>query len=200
MRMIVALVALTGASFARADWMIDSPVGHKIPYGVAKLEYDLDAKGGKVSDSRFGFGIGKSFDFTVHRQTFGTPLATVDVTYAYVAPGAGLSPGVVAGCLDVNNHSGEGRRPYFAISFLEDVDTDDGTLLADVSVGMTFEHSMHGFAAASTPISKTSQLLGEFDGRKVLLGIGYKLRKDLTTRFVIRERQLMVGMQWSKRF
>ncbi len=198
-RWLIAFVLTLSASLARADWLIDSPTGRKIPYGTFKLEFDLDAKRGRASDVRFGVGIGKSFDLVVRRSTLEGLTGSSDLTYAYVAPVAGVSPGIAIGVRDLTNQSADGRRAYLAFTLLEDTDTDDGTLLADYSLGINVRQSVSLFVAGATPISKTAKLLAEFDGRHALFGASYDLRRGIATRLIIRERHLMLGLQWTKR-
>ena len=190
-------------SLANADWLIDIPTGRKIIYQGYHLEWRSESLQGGFSESRFGYGIGKSFDLTVRTQALGSPSATVgavDFSFAALPAVPGISPGVTVGVLDCGDRTADGRRGFASLTFREDFESIDGTLLADVTIGAFFGTKSAGFVGFAVPLTRNFRFVGEHNGIRISGGVEYNFAPHVAFRLLERDRSLLMGVSLASRF
>lgn len=203
MRPVTIVAFLLAAPLARADWLIDIPTGRKITLNNYHCEWRGESRAGGFSETRLGFGLTSAIEATVRTQALarsGPTVGALDLSYALVPPVPGITPGICGGLLDAGSNTQDGRRAFVAMTFREDFDSDHGTLLADVTIGLFLGHHAGGFVGAQIPLAKNFHFVAEHNGIRVSGGVEYLFAPRLAFRLIERDRSMLLGLSFASRF
>jgi hypothetical protein len=188
---------------AWADRLIHIPVGKKIPFGEVRTSTLFEIASPENHESILGIGIGKSFDAEVRWPHFpgDRRKTTLDVSFNYLSPIVDISPGISIGMLDLLQETREGRRGYLAITWRRGVIGDAvNNSFVELTVGFLFGGTNNGFVGVQLPFTDQFRLLAEHDGIRINSGMEFRFAPTASTRLLVREGRLAVGLGFAMRF
>ncbi len=193
---------LVAAHSAWADRLIDVPTARKLPFGVFRLEFADEVS---VSRTQLGYadiGIGTSFEAGVRtEQLMGRAFAgTIDLTYNYISPISGISPGIAFGVQDALNATEDGRRFFFCVTYRDQADAIGGDYAAEVTLGAFLANRSSPYVGVTMPFSSNVRLLAEHDGIRISAGLEYRPIRSIGLRFLSRGRDVMGDLSWMGHF
>ncbi len=196
-----ACLCLCG-SLAHADWLIDTPTARKIAFKRARYEFRSMLKGG-MQEHRLGYGLTETVELTFRSERLASGLPTVgtaDLSYVPTGPVPGLSPGIVFGIMDIADKTRDGRRGFLGMTFREDFTGLDGTNYGDITLGAFVGKVTQPFFGASVPFSGQFRLLVEHNGLRPVVGLELRPFKELSLRYILRDRETLFGISLAYRF
>lgn len=191
------------AVVARAERLISAPVGSKIRSDEARLEHTWTTDDNDRSEWVFGTGIGLSYDLEiVYERNPGRPRAlTFNASYNYVPPVVDITPGISFGVLDAVNRTKDGRAPYVAISYrLGQYGDFNSDVPATVSFGFRGGKNNGLFTAIDLPFADSFRLLAEHDAIRLTAGVEVRPFRGLGLRWLFRQDEARVTVQYRWRF
>lgn len=203
MRVITAFAFAALAGPALADRLITIPTGSKIPFRTVVGEYVFEKSRSRTVEAYLGLGIGKSFDMELRSERIDEEeqIGTFDLGYNYIAPIRGFGPGLSVGVQDVANRSRDGRRAYFAATFLEGTpSTMIGDTPASLTVGYMGGSINAAFVGVMMPFTDTFRLLAEHNGRRITAGVEYRPAPWVGLRLLFRERDTLLSASLTRHF
>ena len=191
----------TGQS-AFCDRLIDIPTARKLPYGDYRIEYSDQLASSRTQLGYLDMGIGTSFEASIRTQQLpGRSMqGTVDVTYNYISPISGISPGIAFGVQDALNATSDGRRFFFCVTYRDEADAVGGNYPMEVTLGAFFANRSSPFLGLSIPFSGNVRFVGEHDGIRLSAGFEYRPIHALGVRLLSRGNDLMGGLSWMGHF
>ena len=159
-------------------------------------------KGG-LQENRLGYGLTETIELAFRSERLGSGLPTVgtaDLSYVPTGPVPGLSPGIVLGIMDIADKTRDGRRGFFGLTFREDFAGSDGTNYGDITIGTFVGRRTQAFFGASVPFSRQFRLLVEHNGIRPAAGLELRPFKELSFRFILRDRETLFGISLAHRF
>ncbi len=203
MRIWIVLALAATAAAASADRLIYIPTARKIPFGSFKYEFRAEPRVKGEIEHYLGIGLTKSLELELRSQNLGLPTAqtTFDLTYNYISPITGLTPGFAFGIQDILDNTAEGTRPFIVATFREGFQAINGEFPADFTLGVTMARKqIYPVVGASIPFSEEFRLLAEHDGFRISAGFEIRPSKPLALRFMVRERSSLFGFVFQTRF
>jgi hypothetical protein len=203
MRTWIVLAIAASAAAASADRLIYIPTARKIPFRTFKYELRAEPRFQGEVEHYLGIGLTTSWELEVRSQKLGLerPQTTFDLTYNYLAPLTGFTPGIAAGVQDIANKTAEGTRPFLAITFREGFQAINGEFPADITIGMSLaQKRLYPIVGASIPFSAGVRLMAEHDGFRISAGFEIHPIKPLALRFIVREKSSLFGLVFQHRF
>jgi hypothetical protein len=198
---LIALAAVAGP--AAADRLITIPTGSKIPYRTLVGEYVFEKSRSRTVEAYLGLGIGKSFDMELRSERIDEEeqIGTFDIGYNYIAPIRGFGPGLSVGVQDVANRSRDGRRAYFAATFLEGTPSNQvGDTPASLTIGYMGGSINAAFVGVMMPFTDTLRLLAEHNGRRITAGFEFRPKPWAGIRLLFRDRDTLLGASVTTHF
>jgi hypothetical protein len=196
----LCLAGLTSAGVA--DPLIDIPTAHKLPSGEFKLELADQNSDRQTQIGWFDTAIGTSLEATISAMRFDRqPLKTSeDLMYSVVSPFPGVSPGIAFGVQDMANTSQDGRRGYFVITWREAMQTLDGDVPYDVTIGTYYRNGFFPFTGLSMPLSHKLRSMIEYDGFRAAGGMEFISSRALSFRLLFRGPKTLADVVWTSHF
>jgi hypothetical protein len=186
-----------------ADRLISIPTGSKIPYRVFRAEVMFERSRSRSVESFLGIGVGKSFDMELRSERFESDktLGTFDLGYNYIAPIQGFGPGLSVGVQDVLDRTRDGRRAYFAATFLEGSSSEMiGDKPLTLTIGAYFGSINAAFVGVDVPFTNAIHMLAEQNGRRITFGIESQPVRWAAVRILFRERDTLLSAALTRRF
>ncbi len=203
MRILMVLALAVAAAVARADRLIYIPTARKIPFRTFKYEFRAEPRVKGELEHYLGIGLTTSWELEVRSQNLGLASAatTFDLTYNYLSPFTGLTPGFAAGVQDILNKTAEGSRPFIAVTFREGYQAIGGEFPGDLTIGISLaQKRLYPIVGASIPFSEAVTLMAEHDGFRISAGFEVRPIRSLALRFLVRERSSLFGFVYQRRF
>ncbi|MBX3118078.1 MAG: hypothetical protein KF784_03370 [Fimbriimonadaceae bacterium] len=203
MKFASVLALIVVASWASADRLFFLPVGKKIPFGTARVEYMFDGGSHDTNRGWLGLGITNIFDLELTYEQFNgrNKVNSVDFSYNYLTPITDFGPGISVGVRDALNETREGRYYYIAATKYVGL---EGELNQNVPLEFTIGYaggSRNGlFAGADVPITEFFHLITEFNKSGVTNGLELRPHRGLSVRWMHRDQQVLWSLGWTKRF
>jgi hypothetical protein len=202
-RLPLCVLAIGCSALCWADRLISIPTAHKIPFRAFKYELRMEPQVRGLAENYLGIGVSTSIEVEI--RTFTSPrdrqVGTFDLTYNIISPITDFTPGFAFGVQDALNRTPEGPRPFFATTFRNGFYGIGGESPSDVTLGIVaIRRRVYPFIGASIPFSKAFRLLAEHDG--LILSVGLELRpvKDIGLKWIVRERNSLLGLEIQHRF
>jgi len=190
--------------FALADRLIDIPTGTKVHKNTLKL--DGRWLQNRTDQVRYALGIPilDAFDaFLLMDRPLqkGSDRVSLDFSYNAVVPIVDLSPGISVGVTDLFNNTRGNRSYYLAITNKIGL---DGTYNMDTPAEVTYgigTGGLHGlFFGSKLPFSDRVSILSEWDTTRLTGGLELKPHPDLSLRWLFRQQETVIQVQWTMRF
>jgi hypothetical protein len=179
-------------------------MGRKIPFRTFKIDTFYELSNGRTFDRWVGVGVTPEIEFDYHGERIGGgPVRdSFDVSYNYVTPLMNQSPGISVGIQDVPNRTRDGRRFYLAATWRIAADNVGmGNVPFDVTLGVSQGERTLPFVGVSMPFTEALRGLAESNGSRIAVGVDLRLFKSaFAGRFVVRDRDVMVGANLSLKF
>lgn len=186
-----------------ADRLISIPTGSKIPYRVVRGEVMWEKSRSRSMESFLGIGIGKSFDMELRSERFNSDesIGSFDLAYNYIAPIQGFGPGLSLGVQDALNKTRDGRRMYFAATFLEGSNSDMiGDKPLTLTLGAYVGSINAAFVGVDLPFTNEVHMLAEHNGRRITFGFEVQPVRWGSIRLLFRERDTLLSAAITRRF
>lgn len=202
MRGWIAIVGIGVGAVAFGDRVIDVPIGRSLRMGTFQIS---DLEGMNQSGARdryFAYAplIGLEFAVRQRMRPGESGHTTVDFAYNFVAPVAGLSPGISVGVLDGLNETLDGRRAFIAVTFRELLDVGDKGANGEATLGLQFGSTNTAFVGVSLPLSNNLRFLAEHNGYRISTGFELAIDKSIKGRLFTQDGTLLLGLNLSHRF
>ena len=200
---LAGVVALTlGAALAQADRLITIPTARKLPLGTVRYEFRGETVSHGETENFLAAGISTSFDMELRtidepgRKTEGT----FDLSYNFVAPIPGLTPGLSLGLQDATDKTPDGRRFFGAATFRPQFSTLNGDFPADVTLGVFGGRHWSPFVGVLVPFSKEFHFLAEHNGERIAVGFEYRPVQLFNLRYQVIGKRSELGAQVTTKF
>ncbi len=202
MRPLLFLLLLAMAATSQADRLITIPTARKLLFGAVRAETLVETGSARTWEGFLGLGIGKSFEAEIHTEHFPGKNTAIgfDLSYSYVAPILGYSPGIAAGVQDAFDSTRDGRRFWAATTYRKTFNVIGGTYFADLTIGGFVGKKTSPFAGASIPVSRYVRVLAEHNGYRLSSGLEIRPKPEIAFRLVFRERDSLLGLNLTKKF
>ena len=202
MRFLAIVPVLVACSAARADRLIDIPTASKLIYGDYRLEYADQTSDSRTQLGYFDVGIGTAFETTVRAEQYQSRNlnGTFDVTYNYISPISGISPGIAFGIQDALGNSIDGRRFFACFTFRDIVEGIGGEFPYDITIGGFVGAHSNPFVGTSIPFSSNFRLMAEHDGIRLSAGLQYQASRALGLRLMVRGNDFLADLSWRGHF
>jgi hypothetical protein len=202
MRRTAVLPIFLLAALGHADRLIAVPTARKIPYGTVRYEFRGEPRQVGERENLLGLGIGTSFDMELRldQEPGERSVGTFDFSYNYIAPLAGLVPGLSMGIQDAMDRTEDGRRFFGAATFRQPFSTLNGDFPADMTIGFFAAKHWSPFVGVLVPFSKEFHLLAEHNGNRIAAGFEYRPIPVLNLRFQVRGQRPLLSAQLTTRF
>jgi hypothetical protein len=158
--------------------------------------------GGRTQEYFFGFGLSPFLDMEIRSEYFdgSSPKGTFDIGYNYISPIPDITPGITLGVQDALDQTRDGLRFFGAITYRPVFSTINGDIPADLTIGVFAGSRNAPFAGGTIPFSREFRFLYEYNGTRFASGIEVLPMKDLGFRLVFRDRDVLGGMHYTRRF
>jgi hypothetical protein len=203
MRIWMFLAAVLLAAMAQADRLIYIPTARKIPFRTIRYELRAEPRVQGEIEHYVGFGLTTSFELELRSQNLrlDRPEGTFDLTYNYLSPLTGLTPGFSVGIQDVLDRTDDGRKGFLAITFREGFLAIGGEFPADLTLGISYvQGRVYPMVGASIPFSQSVRVLAEHDGFRISVGFEVKPSRPLALRLIVRDKNALLGFVVQHRF
>jgi hypothetical protein len=192
----IALIC-TMVNSARADRLIEVPIGRRLPLGELRFEWTQERGAFRTRRFYLGTGLTKNIDLELRSERIGaTDFGTADISYNFQPPIVDLGPGISVGFLDVANRSALGRRAYLALTFRNGLETEALNTFADFTIGVSQGRDTLPFLAFRMPIiGEDFRVIGELDGKTLRAGLEFKQSRALTVRIVFEQNRVLLTGQ-----
>ena len=151
-----------------------------------------------------GFGFGNAFDAEVtllsnipgHREE-----GLLDLSYNYIPAIPDFGLGISVGVQDIADRSEAGRSFYFAITQkTNNFDVGNADTPTEITLGLGTGRYGGMFFGARLPITNVFRIVTEYDSHRPMVGLEIVPTENLTVRWLIRDRETLLGFSLSKRF
>ena len=196
MRAVLLAFAAALSAGACADNLINIPIGRKVPQGVLRFESRFDQNDFKQYRGFLSYGVDTNFDTRITYEDIdgARRLMTADLSYNYVAPITGISPGISFGLMDVGNRTPDGRRGYFATTYR--IGGSDLFNPVELSFGVQYHDRALGFVGLLFPFSEQFRFLAEDDGRRISTGFEWRQNDSLSLRWLFEDSRPKLSLRW----
>jgi hypothetical protein len=201
-RALVLLPLLAAPAFASAERLLYIPTARKIPLGQLHYEFRHDPSR-SLTEHYFRAAVTHSIELEIRSQPWGTRSSEVgvDLTYNYIVPLVGFTPGFAFGVQDAADQTADGRRLFFAVTFREGFFVEGGEELGEATLGIShFQGRIQPFVGASIPLSQRLRILAEHDGLRVNAGVELRVIPQASIRAMMRDRRPLFGVALNHRF
>jgi hypothetical protein len=189
----LVLLFLASAPLAAADRLMNVPVGRKIPYQTLRFEVAKNLAAGESLRTFTGIGIGRSFDMEIrseHGRLVGPKIA-LDFSYNYLDPFIDFNPGVSVGVLDLFDQAQDGRRYFFAMTFLHGEGLE---IPLETTLGAVFGRANGAIVGVKIPFGDQFRLMAEHDGFRINAGAELQLGPGVSLRAFSRGRETLLSL------
>ena len=196
MRPLFLASALALAAVSAADNLINIPIGRKVPYGVLRYESRFDQSDLRQYHGFLDYGIDTNFDarLTYDDVNGARRVVSGDVSFNYITPITGISPGLSFGIMDVANRTQDGRRAYMATTYR--IGGADLFNPVELTYGVFYGKRPLGFVGIMFPFTEQIRFLAEDDGRRISTGLEWKQNNNLTLRWLFIDSRPQLGVRW----
>lgn len=200
-----AVLVMLGAcsSIGMAERLLFLPMGDRYSNRDVRVESLLDGKSLDMRYSFIGFGFGNAFDAEV---TFmkgvdgASDEGMVDLSYNYLPAIPDLGIGVSVGVQDVMNRGG-GRSLYVAISNrTNNYEEFNANTPSELTLGFGTGRYKGLFAGVRLPATDFLRFLVEYDSVRMTAGLELQPVRGFLVRWIVRDRESLVGATFTKRF
>ena len=197
---VLPLLLLALAPLARADRLINVPVATKLLAGSVRLEEAVGFSDSRVRRESLLYAVNATLELEARRfRGVGFDESTVDVYATLLSPFKGYSPGFALGVRDALDRTGDGFRPWVAVTFREAFQLGDIERGADITLGAFFGARGSALVGVSIPLGPDLRLLAESDGIRPSAGLQYAIR-GLEFRLFTDDRAALGSLRYSLRF
>lgn len=202
MRLLVLAGAFSIAAISLADRLITIPTGRKVPFGSVRYEVRFEPSRSGAQEQMMAVGVNSFVDMELRadRERGARDAGTFDLSYNYIAPIQGISPGISFGVQDAVDHSSDGRRFFGVITYREPYNTLDGEYPADITLGIFAGKHWSPFVGVSIPFSKAFHFLAEHNGNRVSAGFEFRPASWINLRSQEVGRHSEIGVQLTSHF
>lgn len=199
---LAALLTILAPCLSQADRLISVPLGRKLPYRTARVEFMGEPYRGGVFESYVGLGVATAFDVEIRTQRLRGVKGynAVDLSYNVIGPIPDFAPGISVGVQDVADATSDGRRFYTAVTYRQSNYTLNGEVPGDITLGAFVGVHSSAFVGVSLPFSREVRLLAEHNGYRLSAGFEIRPTPTVGLRLFVREQQAFASLSLTHRF
>lgn len=201
MRRVFPLLVLGLASGAWADRLINVPVATKLVAGTVRYEQAFGLSDRAVRRESLLYAVDDTLEVEArHLRSDGSDAFTLDLYATLLSPFKGYAPGFAFGVRDALGATGDGLRPWVAVTFREPFQLGEIERGADFTIGAFFGRHGSALVGFSIPFGPDLRLLAENDGYRLSAGFQYAPVRSLELRLLVEDLTPLGSLRYSIRF